>query len=222
MEDLNIVLIRLVKGHPVIFEKQSRTFKNATLKKKSWLSIVGDFFKKTGIEISVTQASNRWDLLKAGYTEVRRNNKTYIPSGSAASADTNKNSDHWMYYSEMNFLKESVDHADTTETFQNTRSHINEEENQEEFEEYGYQDTEGPVGTGDIFHFFPVPSTSAATAEENVDIRSNNMSKLKKNDVRTERLLVIDDMWKRISEKNRVPCYRELKKLITKDILLIN
>ncbi|XP_043470201.1 transcription factor Adf-1-like [Leptopilina heterotoma] len=131
MEDLNSLLIRLVQNHPIIYDKASKHYKNNFKKKEAWEQIVLAFNTKVRSDITADQAFKRWKKLKDIFVKERTKIKAYIPSGSSAQCHTEK----WMYYDELIFLKDIVDHKSTVSSFQRPNEHLEEGEDEEHEEE---------------------------------------------------------------------------------------
>lgn len=66
------------------------------------------FFKKSGCEDDVGMLQKRWKQLRDSYTKAKRKDKTYVSSGSAASARNSAKSS-FKFYQQMRFLEDVLE-----------------------------------------------------------------------------------------------------------------
>ncbi|EZA54579.1 hypothetical protein X777_05690 [Ooceraea biroi] len=102
---LDEVLIGAVKARKALYDYSLPAFQRTNLRKNTLWAEVSNTL---GGVLSPQQAKARWKYLRDNYAKARKKIKTYIPSGSAATAASIKQS-KFRFYDLMMFLNDFLE-----------------------------------------------------------------------------------------------------------------
>ncbi|XP_051156165.1 uncharacterized protein LOC127278476 [Leptopilina boulardi] len=195
VNDVNQVLIRLVKQHPNLYDKSLTSYRDNEKKDRSWASITIDFNNSTGYKAEVAQVISQWKELKSCYMNYVAELKKYIPSGSGQQ----QQKDQWIYYTEMGFLEDQVEHRRTISThpFGKENTQVN-RVTETPMRDDVMSGAEG--GAGNIFQNFLISSHSSS---------QQNFEKLSQTYID-----ILWDAWCKIPPTKRKNCYFDMEHLI--------